>query len=232
VTGRKSNTAVGALRLLDGARRVAAVAVAAKEIDAIAVATEAFATTMRRATISKAARRTEHAMSGTLRSAIDAATPVGISDDAHPTAYAMVAEDARQERRMDDAITALAQIPPVRIGRSTYRVIAEDVVNGQRKIALLCRTRPSTLAQHSACDCILCGFVQSLCDDHAIDPFCRWGDVEVWHHDKTDSYHLRHIKTGAFRELPKGIRFRAHSWLFDKSGCQPAWTTSADGRLY
>lgn len=195
-------------------------------------AIQRFATKRRTRSMSLAARRIKRDMQESVRSAIDAATPAELTTDVHPTVAAMVADDARQETRHGDAIASLAQIPPVLIGRVTYRVIAEGDDGGQRKIALLCRTQPSTLARHDGCDCMLCGFVESQCDDHAIDCFRRWSEVEVWYHDKTKTYHLRHIKTGAFKQLSKSIAEAARLWSFGNNGCGPSHTTTADGRLY
>lgn len=195
-------------------------------------ATDTFVTQLRSRTLSQASRRIARNVNESLRMAIDVATPAETTGDVHSAAAAMVAEDARLETRHSDAIASLAQIPPVRIGRVTYRVLAEEVNNGQRKIALLCRTRASTLAQHRECGCIICVYVkQALCTDGCIDSFRRWNEVEVWHHDKTKTYHLRRIKDGAFLELPRTIKHDAYGWAVHINHHQPAFATTADGRV-
>ena len=150
-----------------------------------------------------------------VRSAIDAATPAEFTGDVHPTDAVMVAEDAKQEAvaypdRMKDAFAALGQIPPFRVGRSTYRVIAEGVVDGHDgKIALICRTRSSTLHQHAKnCSCTLCGYIAEVwCAENGRSP----SECDVWYHDDTRTYHLR-VEHGTFKQLPNDIGTKARLW--------------------
>lgn len=180
-----------------------------------------------------------------VREQIDRATPSEFPTDSHAVDTSSVAHDATEEGRTRDMVAALAQIPPFRVGRVTYRVIAEhlavygrtfDRATGEfteqkrREIALVCRSRPSTLFQHvSDCECYVCKFV-------AARGLGLWGRTsrDVWYHNASDTWHVR-VEHGTFHQLPRDVAQQARAW----ARVQPRakrWSganfKSDDGRIY
>lgn len=125
-----------------------------------------------------------------LRQAIDAADRTG-STEAPLEAAVMVAEDAKEERRADAMVAALAQIPPFVVGRTKYRVISERTIDEgtpqeRQQIALLCRTQSSMLHEHSAgCLCMTCGVYP-----------------RAWYHDGSRTWHVRNAD-GTFTQIER-----------------------------
>lgn len=113
------------------------------------------------------------------------------STEVHPADVVSIADDAVLEGRDTDCAKALAQIPPFKVGRSTYRVIGERTIDEgtpqeRRQVALLCRTQASALHEHAA-GC-LCG----ACETY---PRC-------WYHDATHSWHVRN-PDGTFTQVKR-----------------------------
>jgi hypothetical protein len=133
-------------------------------------------------------RKTKALAAREMRRAIDSVDRVGVTDIPLEAAI-MVADDANLERRPEAAIEALAQIPPFKVGRSTYRVIGERVLDAgeaseRRQLALLCRTQTSTLHEHGGdCCCATCG-----------------NYPRAWYHDASRTWHIRNAD-GTFTQI-------------------------------
>lgn len=188
-----------------------------------------------------------------VRTLIDLATPAleALPADSHAAASAMVAHDAAEEGgRTTEMISALAQIPPFRVGRVTYRVISERADGmgrsfnpvatltaaratftevTRREVALVCRSRSSTLLQHASCSCMICEFVSA----RGLD---LWGRTshDVWYHDASKTWHVR-VEHGLYFQLPMDIAERARAWIQLRPLVQ-WWNGNSfitdDGRLY
>lgn len=172
----------------------------------------------------------------TVRALIDLATPVTFSGDAHPVDVVSVADDIRQEQDGDPSadptkpLAVLAQIPPFRVGRVTFRVISERVVPDRnpgavvRQVELICRSRSSTLHQHPArCECGPCGYLPKWCDANGRT------SRDLWYHDATRTYHLRD-KNGTWTWLGRDYVAKAEEWWAKTRHGLLRYTT-ADGRL-
>lgn len=126
-----------------------------------------------------------------VRQQIDAAG-IPANAELHPTVVASIADDAMTEGAHTKALVVLAQIPPFRVGRATYRVLAEKT----RQISLICKTQPSTLWQHGTmCSCHLCVALRNVS-----------GTVQdVWYHDSTRTYHVREPVDGTFTMISRAV---------------------------
>lgn len=166
-----------------------------------------------------------------VRAVIDAATPATFSGDVHPRDVVMVSNDVRQEQAGDTSadpikpLAILAQIPPFRVGRVTYRVIAERInEQGNGEVAVICRTRPSTLYQHASnCSCAPCGYLPEWCDANGRT------SRDLWYHDATRTWHLR-VEHGTWTYLGVTYAEQARMWAYRGNGATPINSTR-DGRI-